>query len=86
MRLRLHLRDGTVLSREQADWEGFHTRPMGWRPAIAKFDRLAAHVEPALRARIVDAVRNLDELRVDDLTPLLAAAGGLTTARFPACR
>jgi 2-methylcitrate dehydratase len=80
VRLRLHLRDGTVLSREQSDWEGFHTRPMGWPPAIAKFDRLAAHVQPALRAQIVDAVRNLDALRVDDLTPLLAAAGALTTA------
>jgi 2-methylcitrate dehydratase len=74
VRLRLHLRDGTVLSREQTDWEGFQTRPMGWQPLIAKFDRLASHVNADLRARIVAAVRSLDELQVGELAVLLAAA------------
>ncbi|MGH2992033.1 MAG: MmgE/PrpD family protein [Solirubrobacterales bacterium] len=72
-RLRLHLHDGRVLEREQHDYEGFHTRPMGWDAVEAKFERLAArHVESGLRTQIVDAVRHLDELQVDELTRLLA--------------
>ncbi|MEX2194247.1 MAG: MmgE/PrpD family protein [Thermoleophilaceae bacterium] len=74
-RVRLRLRDGRTLEREQHDYEGFHTRPMGWDAVTAKFDRLAApHVEPTLRGQIRDAVGELDELSVDDLTRLLATA------------
>ncbi len=80
-RVRLHLRDGRTLEREQHDYEGFHTRPMGWDAVAAKFNRLAArHVEPGLRARIQDAVENLDELRVDELTSLLAKHEGAAEA------
>jgi 2-methylcitrate dehydratase len=72
-RVRVHLRDGRTLEREQHDYEGFHTRPMGWDAVAAKFDRLAArHVESERRAQIADAVRHLDELQVDELTRLLA--------------
>ena len=79
VRLRLHLRDGSTLTREQSDWEGFHTRPIGWDAAAAKFDRLARCVNSGLRRQIVAAIRDLDELRVDELAVLLAAA-----ARLPA--
>jgi 2-methylcitrate dehydratase len=72
VRLRLHLRDGTTLTREQSDWEGFHTRAMGWQPLIDKFDRLAGHLDASLRAQVVDAVHNLDELPTAELTRLLA--------------
>jgi len=73
-RLRLHLRDGRTLEREQHDYEGFHTRPMGWDAVAAKFDRLAErHVEPSLRTRIQDVIANLDELPVQQLTNLLAS-------------
>ena len=72
-RVRLHLRDGRTLEREQHDYEGFHTRPMGWHGVAAKFDRLAGrHVERGLRAQIAAAVGRLDELQVNDLTRLLA--------------
>lgn len=72
-RVSVRTRDGRVLEREQHDYEGFHTRPMSWGAVAAKFDRLAAHhVEPGLRARIQDTVRNLDEIQVEDLTRLLA--------------
>ncbi|MFL5885510.1 MAG: MmgE/PrpD family protein, partial [Thermoleophilaceae bacterium] len=71
-RVRLHLRDGRTLEREQHDYEGFHTRPMSWDAVEAKFHRLAAgHAETGLLAQIVDAVRRLDELQVDELTRLL---------------
>ena len=79
-RVRLRLRDGRTLEREQHDYEGFHTRPMGWDAVTAKFDRLAAgHVEPRLRAQIADAVKHLDQLHVDDLTRLLASTTDLMT-------
>jgi len=72
-RVRLHLRDGRVLEREQHDYEGFHTRPMGWDAVRAKFDRLAVrHAPSGLRARIQAAVSELDELPVEELTRLLA--------------
>jgi 2-methylcitrate dehydratase len=72
-RVRLLLRDGRVLEREQHDYEGFHTRPMSWESVAAKFDRLASrHTASGLRAEIIDAVRCLDEIEVDALTRLLS--------------
>jgi 2-methylcitrate dehydratase len=74
-RVTLHLRDGRTLEREQHDYEGFHTRPMGWDEVEAKFDRLAApDVEPAQRAEIRDAVRCVDEIQVAELVRPLALA------------
>jgi 2-methylcitrate dehydratase len=73
-RVRVCLRDGRMLEREQHDCDGFHTRPMGWDAVAAKFDRLAEHhVDPGRRARIRAAVSELDELGVEDLTGLLVA-------------
>jgi 2-methylcitrate dehydratase len=78
-RVRLRLRDGSVLEREQHDYEGFHTRPMSWGTVAGKFDRLAApHLRAGLRAQICEAVGNLDSLQVDELTRLLATP--VTTA------
>jgi 2-methylcitrate dehydratase len=72
-RVRLHLRDGRTLAREQHDYHGFHTRPMGFDAVATKFDRLAAaHVGSRLRTQIADAVEHLDDLQVDELTRLLA--------------
>src|SRR4051794_30644627 len=73
-RVTLHLRDGRTLGREQHDYQGFHTRPMGWDAVAAKFDRLAApHLDSGLRAQIRDAVGELEQLRVEELTRLLAS-------------
>ena len=70
--MRVHLRDGNVLEREQRDYEGFHTRPMAWDTVAAKFDRLAErHVDSDSRKQIRDAVAELNERRVEDLTRLL---------------
>jgi hypothetical protein len=49
---------------------------MGWDAVAAKFDRLAARLEPERRNQICDAVSELDELRVDELTRLLAIPAG----------
>ncbi len=73
-RIRVHMRDGRVLEREQHDYEGFHTRPMSWDAVEAKFDRLASgHVDDRLGARIKDAVARLDAIAIDELTSELAA-------------
>ena len=81
-RVRLRLRDGRTLEREQHDYEGFHTRPMGWDAVAAKFERLAAgHVGPALRGRIKAAVSDLDELPLDELTRLLATPATVAASR-----
>jgi 2-methylcitrate dehydratase len=73
--VRLHLRDGSTLEREQHDYEGFHTRPMSWDTVTAKFDRLAArHADSGVRRRIVALVRRLDKFDhfgVEELTRLL---------------
>ena len=75
-RLRLVLDDGTVLTVDKSDYEGFLTRPMTWQRAREKFERLAAAaVEPEHAAELADAVADLDELETRDLTALLAPAG-----------
>lgn len=75
-RVVIRLRDGRVLQKEKADYEGFHTRPMGWPALVRKFERLAApYADPALRREIVAAVENLDAIRVSDLTALLERTG-----------
>jgi 2-methylcitrate dehydratase len=79
-RVRLFLRGGRVLERDQHDYEGFITRPMSWDTVAAKFDRLVegrvASSEQA--ARIKDAVASLEERPVEDLTDLLSELGTTT--------
>jgi 2-methylcitrate dehydratase len=71
-RIRLHLRDGRALEREQYDYEGFHTRPMSWDTVAAKFDRLAArHLDAGRRDQIKDAIATLEQREVGELTRLL---------------
>ena len=72
-RLQLHLHGGRVLTREQNDYEGFHTRPMSWETVVQKFERLSYSVSTAaLRRQLAEAVANLDRISVTDLTSLLA--------------
>ncbi|MER3403981.1 MAG: 2-methylcitrate dehydratase [Chloroflexota bacterium] len=72
-RVTLWLKDGRQLVREQADYEGFHTRPMPWETIVAKFERLSApYTDPALRDELIAAVQNLEDLQAPDLTALLA--------------
>ena len=71
-RITVSLQNGTEISREVTDYEGFHTRPMSWESAIAKFVALAAkHCNQSLLDEIVEAVADLDAIQVSDLTRLL---------------
>ncbi len=73
-KLAVTLTDGRVFVREKTDYEGFHTRPMSWEPVIRKFEGLAGYVfDPSRRREIVDAVKRLDEIAVEDLMDLLGA-------------
>jgi 2-methylcitrate dehydratase len=66
------LKDGRLFSKEKADYEGFHTRPLSWERVIGKFEGLAEEgIEPSRQTEIVDAVRRLDRIAVKDLMALL---------------
>jgi 2-methylcitrate dehydratase len=68
-RIRVHLRDGRALEREQSDYEGFTTRPMSWDTVAAKFDDLTC----GRGGQLKQAVAELEELETTDLTRLLEA-------------
>ncbi len=70
-RVRIRLLGGRVYEIEKQDYEGFHSRPMRWDTARAKFEMLAAGVDTGLRSELVDAVSRLEEIPVTDLTRLL---------------
>lgn len=71
-RLRLRLRDGRLLERAKHDYHGFHTNPMNWDAARAKFDRLVVpRAGEGHAARLADVVAHLEELTVVDLTTIL---------------
>ena len=76
VRITIRLRDGRVLQREQADYEGFLTRPMPYRGAVDKFRRLAGPAGgAALADDIAGLVAALEDHPVSDLTGLLERAG-----------
>jgi 2-methylcitrate dehydratase len=81
-RLHLHLADGSTLSAEKSDYEGFLTRPMSWTRAQEKFERLAAKaLEPERATELAGAIAALDELGTRDLTALLAGASVRETTK-----
>ncbi len=74
-RLRIRLAGGATLAAEKSDYHGFVTRPMSWEGARQKFELLAARsVSSELAGELAEAVFALDDLRVRDLTAILARA------------
>src|SRR5687767_3682709 len=71
-RIRITLNDGRVLTGEKRDYEGFLTRPMGWNTITKKFEQhTQARISPQLQREIEDAITNLENIRVSELTNLL---------------
>ncbi len=71
-RIQVILKDGRQFSAEKLDYEGFHTRPLSWEKAVAKFERLAApFTNDTQRAAIREVVAHLEEKDVAQLTELL---------------
>lgn len=67
-------RDGREFTREQSDYEGSSTRPLSWERVVEKFHWLAEpFCDEALRADIIAAVDQLDDIPVADLARLLGA-------------
>jgi 2-methylcitrate dehydratase len=73
-RVTIELRDGRSVTRQQDDYEGYHSRPMTWDTVIAKFERLAErHTSAAQRRALVGAVRSLETLTTSDLVAVLSS-------------
>jgi 2-methylcitrate dehydratase len=71
-RVAITLRNGMRFEIEKQDYEGFHTRPMSWESVVAKFRQLAAPFASIWAVdSIVDAVSQLSNLKVKELTALL---------------
>ena len=63
---------GKIISEKTTDYEGFYTRAMSWKTASEKFRSLAAsRVDETLQGEIIDAVSNLENIEVRELTTLL---------------
>lgn len=72
-RVVVKLDDNTALSAETAAYHGFHSNPLDWAAARAKFDRLVTpFTGAALRDEIADTIRTLETRPVSELTGLLA--------------
>lgn len=73
-RVHVRTRDGRKFLREESDYEGSPTRPMSWDRVVDKFHWLAEpFCDAALRADIIAAVAQLDEIPVAELARLLGA-------------
>jgi 2-methylcitrate dehydratase len=74
--LKITLRNGRVLEHEKKDYEGFYTRPVNWETIARKFEFLSRpYVSYSLSRNIQDAIRDLENIHVRDLTELLAKVG-----------
>ncbi len=74
--LKVSLRNGEALVQEKKDYEGFHTRPMKLEGVVRKFELLSSpYVVGSLGRSIQQAVNDLENIRVEELTELLARAG-----------
>ncbi|MDB5004498.1 MAG: 2-methylcitrate dehydratase [Mucilaginibacter sp.] len=74
-KVRIELKNGETLTREQNDYHGFFTRPFSWKDVIEKFSRLGSGVISAeSQEQLIAVVRNLEnEPDLSKLIDLLAA-------------
>jgi 2-methylcitrate dehydratase len=78
-RVRIVLQDGQTLTRERHDYEGFTTRPLRWGRAVEKFKTLAMfQVDYESGQRIMEKVLDLEDIKVRELTELLAGVDRTT--------
>jgi 2-methylcitrate dehydratase len=70
--VRVTLHGGRVLAKEKFDYEGFLTRPTNWDGTVGKFERLTEPYASCFPgAAIIDAVANIDAIRIPELMRLL---------------
>ncbi len=74
--IRVNLKDGRILENEKKDYEGFYTRPLKWEGVVRKFEYLSRpYLSNDLSRSIQEAVGALENIRVAELTELLAKVG-----------
>lgn len=72
-RVEVELDDGTVLAADRAAYHGFHTDPLDWAAALAKFNALATpFAGRPLADQIANVVSDLETRPISALTDLLA--------------
>jgi 2-methylcitrate dehydratase len=72
-KITVRLKDGTTFSHEVQDCPGMPSQPFTWDDVVSKFDQLVAgRIDSDLAGEIKEAVRSVEQIRVDDLMTLLA--------------
>ncbi len=75
-RVAVILKGGKNFSKSKRDYEGFHTRPMGWDAVARKFSVLSGpFLKKGLGDNILEAVHDLENIRVEELSYLLSQVG-----------
>jgi 2-methylcitrate dehydratase len=72
-RVKIFLRDGRTLTKENRDYEGYSTRPIPWERAVDKFKALTMfQTDYEAGQRIIGAVLDIEDIGVRELTDALA--------------
>lgn len=80
--LAVTLADGTVLRGFETTYQGFHTDPLDWESALAKYRRLALpFAGPELTEEIAGIIHELEQHPVRRLTAALARVDTATTGK-----
>jgi 2-methylcitrate dehydratase len=82
-RITIHTTDRRILVKEQLGYEGGLTNPLSWDRTVEKFHWLSeSFADGDLRGRLIEAVQQLDQRPISDLTDLLVQVRPI--AAFPA--
>jgi 2-methylcitrate dehydratase len=75
-KVKISLKGGRTLTREQEDYHGFFTRPFNWEDTLTKFRRLSqGAMDDATQDRLIGTVRDLESLA--DISPLIDLLAGI---------
>lgn len=73
-RIEVVLHDGQSFVKESRDYPGFVSQPMSWEAVCRKFNLLMApHATDSERKAVINAVTDLENMRIQDLMRLLTA-------------
>jgi len=70
-RIELETNDGQIFDVEKRDYQGFKTQPASWDVLMEKYNGLTRGIDSALASKIADTIKNLENVKVSELTELL---------------
>ncbi|SFB33109.1 2-methylcitrate dehydratase [Lentibacillus halodurans] len=70
-RIELETKDGRIFKIEKSDYQGFTTHPASWDVLMEKYNGLTQGIDSELTQEIADTIRNLEHVKVRELTELL---------------